>query len=176
LKVMDDRSRALAEENVKLVPYFAEKYKWTGFEVHDLTSICNLALCKAAMGFDESRGYKFSTFAGIAIRFEIIKELSRNKNRKLNKVIGRTLSLNDAQTSENEDSELLNILGKSELLYEIVDISDSLPALHQRNLKTRIMFHVQGYSQKEIAQHFKVTQSRIAQILKKPVLEGGAAG
>lgn len=173
---MDDRSRALAEDNVNLVHYFASNYRWTGIDLHDLTSICNFALCKAAMSFNESRGYKFSTFVGKVIHFEMLKELTRNKNRKLLKRIGQMVSLNDPRSSENEESDLSNVLGKVDLRYEIVDISDSLPTLNQVNLKTRIMFHVQGYSLKEIAQHFKVTPSWIAQILKKPLVQGSAGG
>ncbi len=59
------------EENVALVHNCAGRFKGKGIEYDDLFQAGCVGLCKAADGFDESRGFCFSTYAVPLILGEI---------------------------------------------------------------------------------------------------------
>lgn len=58
-------------ENLGLVHACANRFRNRGIEYDDLFSAGCVGLCKAADGFDESRGYAFSTYAVPAVLGEI---------------------------------------------------------------------------------------------------------
>ncbi|MBR1750123.1 MAG: sigma-70 family RNA polymerase sigma factor [Ruminococcus sp.] len=61
----------LVSENIGLVHLCANRLKGRGIEYEELFSAGSLGLVKAAKGFDESRGLKFSTYAVPVILGEI---------------------------------------------------------------------------------------------------------
>ena len=65
------------EENLGLVHTCAGRFRGRGVEYEDLFQAGCMGLCKAADGFDESRGYRFSTYAVPLILGEI-KRLFRD--------------------------------------------------------------------------------------------------
>lgn len=65
------------EENLGLVHSLAHRFKGRGIEYEELYSAGCMGLVKAAKGFDESRGLKFSTYAVPVIMGEI-KRLFRD--------------------------------------------------------------------------------------------------
>lgn len=65
------------EENLGLVHACAGRFRDRGVEYDDLFQAGCIGLCKAADGFDESRGYRFSTYAVPLILGEI-KRLFRD--------------------------------------------------------------------------------------------------
>ena len=67
---MDDREK-LITANFGLVHSCAARFKGRGIEYEDLFQIGCIGLIKAADGFDESRGLKFSTYAVPTILGEI---------------------------------------------------------------------------------------------------------
>ncbi|MBP3272410.1 MAG: sigma-70 family RNA polymerase sigma factor [Ruminococcus sp.] len=66
-----------AEENIGLVHLCANKFRGRGIEYDDLYSAGCIGLMKAARGFDEERGVRFSTYAVPVILGEI-KRLFRD--------------------------------------------------------------------------------------------------
>lgn len=87
----------LVSENMGLVHLCANRLRGRGIEYEELFSAGSLGLVKAARGFDESRGLKFSTYAVPVILGEIrrlfrdggqvkvsrpVKELSLRLNRE----------------------------------------------------------------------------------------------
>ncbi len=87
----------LVSENIGLVHLCANRLRGRGIEYEELFSAGSLGLVKAARGFDESRGLKFSTYAVPVILGEIrrlfrdggqvkvsrpVKELSLRLNRE----------------------------------------------------------------------------------------------
>ena len=76
----------LIEDNLKLVHMVAQEYKGRGIEYDDLVSTGNIGLVKAAQTYDESKGYKFSTYGAYCIRNQI-KMLFRDTIGKKNDIV-----------------------------------------------------------------------------------------
>lgn len=121
----------LISNNLGLVHSCANKFRNRGIEYDDLYSAGCLGLVKAADGFDETLGYRFSTYAVPAILGEIkrlfrdggavkvsrsLKEKSREAVRlrdELSVSLGRELTVSELSErlgiNEFETVELLNI-------------------------------------------------------------------
>ena len=73
----------LAEANRKLVVHVAKKFQGyasrRGLEMDDLVAAGNEALVRAANGFDPELGNRFSTYAGVCIRNEILSAVKKNR-------------------------------------------------------------------------------------------------
>ncbi len=124
LKIKQGDQKALTtliESNLRFVVSVAKQYQHKGLSLPDLINEGNLGLIKAALRFDETRGFKFISYAVWWIRQAIaqaITEKSRIVRLPLNKisVIGKIkrASLQLQQELERtpsiaEISELLNI-------------------------------------------------------------------
>jgi RNA polymerase primary sigma factor len=111
----------LTKANLRFVVSVAKQYQNQGLSLPDLINEGNLGLIKAAQRFDETRGFKFISYAVWWIRQSIIQSLaeqSRIVRLPLNKV-GLTNKVNKAfqaleqqyerEPSVEEISEFLNI-------------------------------------------------------------------
>lgn len=112
----------LTKANLRFVVSVAKQYQNQGLSLGDLINEGNLGLIKAAKRFDETRGYKFISYAVWWIRQSILQALaeqSRVVRLPLNRVgalnkIGKTYS-NLEQTFEREPTP--------EEIAEVLDIS-----------------------------------------------------
>ncbi len=121
---------ALTKANLRFVVSVAKQYQNQGLSLGDLINEGNLGLMKAARRFDETRGFKFISYAVWWIRQSILQALaeqSRIVRLPLNRIgalskIGKAYS-NLKQEYEREPSpeELAN-----ELEMEVDEISDTL--------------------------------------------------
>jgi RNA polymerase primary sigma factor len=68
----------LVSANLRFVISVAKQYEGFGMHLEDLISEGNIGLMKAARRFDESRGYKFISYAVFWIRQCILKSLNEN--------------------------------------------------------------------------------------------------
>jgi RNA polymerase primary sigma factor len=79
IKNGDEKAKErLISANLRFVITVAKQYQNQGLSFSDLISEGNVGLVKASERFDETRGYKFITYAVWWIRQAIIKSLSEN--------------------------------------------------------------------------------------------------
>lgn len=116
--------RKLTEANLRFVVSVAKQYQNQGLSLSDLINEGNVGLMKAARRFDETKGFKFISYAVWWIRQSILQaivEYSRIVRLPLNKV-GSYNKVNDAyisfiqeferEPSAEEIAELLGITAK----------------------------------------------------------------
>ncbi|MET0638370.1 MAG: RNA polymerase sigma factor RpoD/SigA [Chitinophagaceae bacterium] len=114
----------LVMSNLRFVVSVAKQYQGHGLSLPDLINEGNIGLMKAAEKFDETRGFKFISFAVWWIRQNImqgIAEHSRLIRIPMNKMSSRKLVQNTQMLLEQK----LNRLPSSDEIAEVMNISES---------------------------------------------------
>ncbi len=120
----------LTKSNLRFVVSVSKQYQNQGLSLPDLINEGNLGLIKAAQRFDETRGFKFISYAVWWIRQSILQALAEqsrivrlplNKIGAINKIHKTFSQLEQKYEREPSPSELSEILEISEQ-----DIDDSL--------------------------------------------------
>ena len=153
IKISDQQSlEKLTKANLRFVVSVAKQYQNQGLTLGDLINEGNLGLIKAATRFDETRGFKFISYAVWWIRQSILQALaeqSRVVRLPLNRVgalnkIGKALSaLEQEFEREPSENEIADQLEMSP--YEVADtlkISGkhlSLDAPFQQDEESRLL-------------------------------------
>lgn len=166
---MQSCRETLVCDNIRLVYYIFGKLSQTEFSAlhkDDIISSGILGLVKAANTFDTERGTKFSTYAALCIRNEMLMYM-RKARRYFNQEIslespvtvdesGAILTIADTlEANENPQDECL-----AGLMYK--EFIQKLTPLDQRVLIMRI----EGYKQKEISARLGYSQGYIARRIK----------
>ncbi len=122
----------LVTANLRFVITIAKNYKNQGLPLNDLVNEGNLGLIQAALRFDETRGYKFISYAVWWIRQHIIQAIQENSRvirlpqnkikdiSTLNRTHGRLEQELEREPTANEIAEELNISRK-----EIIDLFET---------------------------------------------------
>ena len=122
----------LTKANLRFVVSVAKQYQNQGLSLPDLINEGNLGLIKAAQGFDETRGFKFISYAVWWIRQSILQALaeqSRIVRLPLNK-IGSINKINKAYAAIEQEEE--RAPSASEIA-TFLDMSESDVKESQRN-------------------------------------------
>ncbi len=98
--MVKEKREKLIESNLGLVHSCATRFRDRGVEYDDLFQAGCVGLCKAADGFDEGRGFAFSTYAVPVILGEI-KRLFRDGGAVK---VGRTLKERSRKTAKIKES------------------------------------------------------------------------
>ena len=122
-KAGDEKARqALVLANLRFVVGVAREYKDYGLSLIELISEGNIGLMEAVKRFDETRGFKFITYAVWWIRQAILKALAEQ-----GRIARPPMSqINDLQKVEKESGLLAQQLGRAPTFEEIaarVDLS-----------------------------------------------------
>ncbi|PID27255.1 MAG: RNA polymerase subunit sigma [Candidatus Cloacimonadota bacterium] len=124
----DRAMEKLVRANLRFVVSVAKQYQNQGLTLNDLINEGNMGLIKAAKRFDETKGFKFISYAVWWIRQSILQALAEqsrvvrlplNKVGALNKIAKTMTSLEQKYEREPTPEEIANTLDTTEL--EITD-------------------------------------------------------
>ena len=131
IKAGDQRAlEKLTKANLRFVVSVAKQYQNQGLTLPDLINEGNLGLIKAAQGFDETRGFKFISYAVWWIRQSILQALAEqsrivrlplNKIGSINKINKAYASLEQAHERPPSAEEIAGKLEMSEM-----DVKESM--------------------------------------------------
>lgn len=117
----NDALEALAKANLRFVVSVAKQYQGQGLSLPDLISEGNLGLIKAASRFDETRGFKFISYAVWWIRQQILQSLAEQARivrlplnkigsiNKINKAFARLEQEHERPPTAHELAEVLEM-------------------------------------------------------------------
>ena len=111
----------LTRANLRFVVSVAKQYQNQGLSLPDLINEGNLGVIKAAEKFDETRGFKFISYAVWWIRQSILQALAEQSRivrlplnqvgslNKINKALGKFEQENERQPSTEELADMIDI-------------------------------------------------------------------
>ena len=123
----------LVKANLRFVVSIAKEYAHYGVPLEDLINEGNLGLLKAAQRFDETRGFKFISYAVWWIRQSILAALANhskivrmplNRARVLNQIKKASGELQQKLRRKPEAEEIAKVLGLS-----VDEVRDTLPLM-----------------------------------------------
>ncbi len=114
----------LTKANLRFVVSVAKQYQNQGLSLGDLINEGNLGLIKAAQRFDETRGFKFISYAVWWIRQSILQALAE-QSRIVRLPLNRVGSLNKISKTFSELEQRFEREPSPEELAEVLEISSS---------------------------------------------------
>ena len=174
----------LTKANLRFVVSVAKQYQNQGLTLPDLINEGNLGLIKAAQRFDETRGFKFISYAVWWIRQSILQALAEqsrivrlplNKIGSINKINKMYAYLEQANERVPSAEEIARELDMSELILASLrtEIERALETLTPREADViRLYFGLgdqHAMTLEEIGETFDLTRERVRQIKEKAI-------
>ena len=170
MKKLNDEQRKLIEDNYSLIWHLHEKYftKFTDFDTY--MDLGRMAICKAAIDYDETRSKSFSTYAYLCIQNEITV-YNKYRFRQRRKGDMNTISYNHMLDDWDEDKNENSFLLKDEENFEknIIFKLNFQDKCYTLNNKDRMIVDLKskGYTYQEIAKMFGTSFQAIQQKIKR---------
>ncbi len=113
----------MVNANLRFVVSVAKQYQNQGLSLPDLINEGNLGLIKAARRFDETRGFKFISYAVWWIRQSILQALAE-QSRIIRLPLNQVGSLNKIKKASSRLEQLLERLPSSDEIAENLDVPE----------------------------------------------------
>jgi RNA polymerase sporulation-specific sigma factor len=167
----------LIEHNLRLVVFLAKKYDNTTYDLEDLVSIGTIGLIKGVTTYKLDKNIKLATYASRCIDNEILMFLRKNKKKKIEVSFEDSINLD----GEGNELHLEDVLGTEDNIVEkeyedLVDkniLLSEISKLNDRDKEIIIMryglMNSKEYTQREVADKLKISQSYITRIEKKVI-------
>ena len=162
---MTEEKERLVLDNLRLVGYMAQKYKSTGIDFEELTSIGYMGLVKAANNYQPERG-KFSSLACQTIYRDIMYCIRKRKHsircisldsERCNRD-GDSYSLQESLGTEDPDIQRLDNTG----MYE-----DMMSCLNRKERIAIELVVVRGEKQRIAADQMGISQAYASRLCRK---------
>jgi RNA polymerase primary sigma factor len=125
-----DALEKLVSANLRFVVSVAKQYQNQGINLTDLINEGNVGLIKAASRFDETRGFKFISYAVWWIRQSIMQAISE-QSRMIRLPLNKTGALNKIRKAQDVLEQQLERLPTIAEIASIVEISEQEISLTQ---------------------------------------------
>ena len=168
-----DSWKILAERNMRLAVYSANKWHGTGIDPDDLLSLAFMGMTKAAKAFRPELGYKFATYATAAINNEIMMEIRRQKkhmhvlsyNHPLTEdETGDIYTLEDLLPSSADLEGVAGMLCLSETIEMLPDLERKIIKLRRDGMGQMEIAKLLGYSQANISRREKSAKNKLRKV------------
>lgn len=137
------------------------------YNQEDWYGLAAISLCQAAATFDESKGYKFSTYAGKCIENAILMQFRSKQSR--DRIPANLIYSGDyPYESKGDIYTMFDIIPDNKAISEDgiiakVDLENQLKNEKDRTIEIMNML-IQGYTLKEIGDKFHLSRERIRRI------------
>ncbi len=191
INIVDEKLiKQRVDENIKLIYaptrafYNANEMVRVKYEFEELLSVSTIALHKAAAKFDESKGYKFSTFAVTSIKYALMGFTRNDKwyyDRKIvdgaekfvlvDRVSTSATVTNGARINGDKDMTIEQSLEDNQNNYEISEnkilVDYLLKTCIKRERDIIVDYFYNDFTQKQLSDKYKTSQSYISLVLKR---------
>jgi len=169
-----EKKNQLAEENIALVHWIVkERFKYQAITREDRINYIGEGMCglvRAINTFDESKGYKFSTYAYKLINGEI--RMYIDKQNRLKRKVDK-----ECKASIDNDVPRCEELKYNDWLYDVRDDYKSVEGIDYilyilektkiKDIKTIIIKKAEGYTNREIAKMININENTIKTRLRR---------
>lgn len=178
--MLTDDQRLLVEENTPLAVKRGWRWKYKLeeygiFPLDECIAMCYEGLCKAAKGYDESKGVKFSTFAYRCMDNEFYLWFKYNSKQKRKANIETESIHKVIHTDKNGvDTTLLELipsLNESDESDNHVLVQTLLNNLNQKEIDYLTMYYLQRKTYREIGEHYGTSYQAAQTKIKNTVVK-----
>ncbi|MBU3107178.1 sigma-70 family RNA polymerase sigma factor [Clostridium gasigenes] len=153
--------------------YGAWKLHYTFEEMESIGCLC---LIEASNKFDESLGYKFSTFAIPIIKYGILRSIRDDKSifcrrgERL-KISSLNSIIKGLETEVELQSTLSDDIDYEEMIIDKLLVDKLLDRLNEKERKIINLYYFDRLSQAQISKALSISQAHISRILKQSIIK-----
>lgn len=183
LLLTPEEKNKLAEENFNIIHYVAKGFSNTGIQHDELVGIGSVGYTKALNTYSKKKGAKFSTYAVVCVRNEILHFLRREKKHVDNTVLsgntmysdgeGGVLTIEDTLSSEmNDEAFVEDVILLNEDIEILMDAIGKLSKRDQFIIKNRYgIGDGEIMTQEQIGKILGMSQANVSK-LEQGIIEG----
>lgn len=158
---MTTEQQKLVTDNLRLATHIAKRFRGHGVESEDLVAEAQLALVKAALGYNPAGVAKFSTYASCVI--ERALKRCRRKNYQHDTIPLETVICVD---DSGESTRLKDVIGREDPGQGAVEATAVVATLPELERQVTTLVIIKGVKQADAASKLGMSQAVVSHILK----------